>query len=136
MNNHCIETTYRKDRRGYGDMWFDGRLVKHHRYVYCKHHGVSLTSIATLVVRHTCDNPSCVNPKHLELGTHQDNMNDMKSRDRQPKGETHHRAKLTDAQVAEIRELARRQSQVEIAKTYGVSQWLVSQIVNNKVRPA
>lgn len=80
--------------------------------------------------------PSCVNPEHLELGTHQDNMNDMKSRDRQPKGETHHRAKLTDAQVAEIREMARRHSQVEIAKMYGVRQWLVSQIVNNKVRPA
>ena len=43
-----------------------------------------------LVVRHTCDNRICVNPEHLEVGTHQDNMDDMVRRNRQAKGNNHY----------------------------------------------
>jgi hypothetical protein len=58
-----------------------------------------------LHVRHKCDEPSCCNPEHLELGTHQDNMNDMIERGRKnvAKGERHACAKLTDDDIREIR---------------------------------
>lgn len=58
-----------------------------------------------MVVRHRCDNPGCCNPEHLELGSHQDNSNDCRNRDRHTRGERSPAAKLTDAQASKIREL-------------------------------
>lgn len=52
-----------------------------------------------LVVRHTCDNPSCINPNHMILGSQKDNINDMVSRDRQAKGEKNGSAKLTEKDI-------------------------------------
>jgi len=58
-----------------------------------------------LVVRHRCDNPICVNPDHLTVGTQKDNMQDCLQRGRfnALRGEAHHGAKLTSGQVVEIR---------------------------------
>lgn len=74
-----------------------------------------------LLVRHSCDNKSCVNPAHLLVGTDQDNSNDAVRRGRVAKGERAGRAKLTDAQVAEIRlRRATGESSVTIARDFGV----------------
>jgi hypothetical protein len=75
-------------------------------------------------VRHTCDVPLCVNPEHLLLGTHQDNMTDMKDRNRRKgtsavQGEAHGCAKLTEAQVRQI--LASSKARNDIAREFGVS---------------
>lgn len=56
-----------------------------------------------LVVRHKCDNPSCMNPEHLELGTRFDNARDMTERQRQSRGETHPKTAVTERIVREIR---------------------------------
>jgi hypothetical protein len=58
-----------------------------------------------MVICHHCDNPGCVNPKHLFLGSHADNVLDMhsKGRNRQPKGINHWKAKLTEIQIISIR---------------------------------
>jgi len=77
-------------------------------------------------VNHSCDNPSCINPFHLHLGTHADNMQDMINKERFPKGEYHPRAKLTAKQVKEIR--ANKSKHREIAKKYGISERYVSKI--------
>lgn len=54
-------------------------------------------------VLHKCDTPACVNPNHLRLGTHADNMADKVRRGRQARGERHTRAKLTRNDVDAIR---------------------------------
>lgn len=77
-------------------------------------------------VMHSCDNPSCVNPNHLRLGTRADNMQDAKRKGRTARGEGHGRRKLTADQVREIR-LASG-SQREIADSFGIGQGQVSRI--------
>lgn len=78
-----------------------------------------------LMIRHTCDNPLCVNPTHLLVGTAQDNRNDCVRRNRQAKGSTHVGSrKLTPDQVKYIRESNERTT--DLAKMFGVHQSTVS----------
>jgi predicted DNA-binding protein (UPF0251 family) len=91
-------------------------------------------------VLHRCDNPSCVNPTHLFLGTQADNVADMISKGRQATpeqtahiGEKNGRARLTPDQVRTIRTLvAGGVSETEAARRYGVGQTTVSYIVLRK----
>lgn len=86
-----------------------------------------------MIIRHTCDNPPCVNPAHLRLGTHGDNVDDKVGRERQSRGETHGMAKLNTAAVLEIcARLSRGRSQQLIAQEFGVSQGTVSLIATGK----
>lgn len=61
----CIETTGAKNERGYGYVWRDGKHVREHRLVFAEANGLTLSDIKGKVVRHRCDNPSCINPDHL-----------------------------------------------------------------------
>lgn len=73
---------------GYGQISYLGRKVDAHRAA--AHLWLKLPIGSPLVVRHTCDNPRCCNPKHLELGTALDNITDMMTR----KG--HYKSKRTE----------------------------------------
>lgn len=73
-----------KNRQGYGQRWYQGKNVLAHRAAYCENHGLSLEDIKGQLVRHSCDNPPCVEPSHLLLGSHKDNYNDMVERRRHP----------------------------------------------------
>jgi len=82
-----------------------------------------------LFVCHSCDNPPCCNPNHLFLGTHEDNMQDRDRKNRQARGESHSRAKITSEEVREIRRLYNEgQSQKRIARIYNISPRQVSGI--------
>lgn len=71
---------------GYRQVFFDGRRVLVHRLAYEQVHGAF---DASLKVCHSCDTPSCVNPKHLFLGTQKDNLRDMFAKGRaKPRGKT------------------------------------------------
>lgn len=86
-----------------------------------------------LEVLHNCptgDNPKCVNPAHLFLGTHQENFDDCVK-----KGRTHKGYKLTDEQVLEIIRLRPTTSGKELAARFGVSMVLISQIVHGQRYP-
>lgn len=87
-----------------------------------------------LLVLHKCDNPPCVNPKHLFLGTHQDNMTDKVRKGRQPRGEQNSNVKLNDQLVAQIRqELAERtQTNTAIAMRYGVGRKAIDAIESGR----
>lgn len=101
--DYCWEWHGTLGTGGYGRFKRDGKstgLVYAHRYSYELHVGPIPND---LLVLHRCDNPPCTNPEHLFLGTDQDNMNDMVSKGRSLGGERSPFAKLTEAQVLEIR---------------------------------
>jgi hypothetical protein len=93
----------RLNEKNYGVLDGEGRgssAVLAHRASYTLNIG---PIPAGMFVCHSCDNPSCVNPAHLWLGTNTDNIEDMVSKDRHQHGDGHYQAKLTAAQVVEIR---------------------------------
>lgn len=137
--NACYLWTGATDSDGYGQVKFAGRTEKAHRVAYYLYYGVDP---GILEVCHTCDHPICLNPEHLFLGTHADNMQDMerKGRSNHPgsfkSGVTHPNLKLTDEQVAEVRRLhaTRSMSDAAIARQFNVSKTLVYLLVHNKQR--
>ncbi len=88
---------------------------------------------AGFVVRHTCDNKSCVNPHHLLAGTRLDNARDAVERGRYRRGSRNGRAKLTESQVEEIRRgWAAGETQVAMARRFGVSRSAIQFILNGQ----
>ena len=126
-NSGCWEWTACTDTSGYGQIRFNGTLVKAHRLSYELHVG----EIGDKHVLHKCDNPACVNPQHLFLGTQADNIADMVAKGRQARGKSHGSAKLTEADVLAIR--ADNRPQRAIAPDYGISHRLISDIKNRKI---
>lgn len=104
-----------------------------HRYMWEQYNERAVPE--GLVVRHRCDNPPCIHPDHIILGTPGDNSQDRKDRGRVvvPLGEQHRLAKLTDATVLEIRHaLAYGESNHTVAARYGVSRTTISNIRSGK----
>lgn len=84
-----------------------------------------------LHVLHSCDNPSCVNPDHLFLGTNTENHADKVRKGRQYKGARHYQAKFSEDQIRAIRADPRGVN--AIAKGYGVSHATISEIRSRKL---
>lgn len=102
--DRCWEWAGTRLRRGgYGQIGISSKVVMAHRVSWAIANG----DPGKLCVLHRCDNPPCVNPAHLFLGTLCDNVRDMdrKGRRRVSKGERHAQAKLTEQDVREIRRL-------------------------------
>lgn len=134
--NTCWPWIGARFKEGYGAFrvtWATGaRTLRAHRVAYILAHGSVPNSE---VVRHTCDNPPCCNPKHLIPGTQLDNTADRKERMRcdHVRGERHPRAKLTQAQVDEIRRrLDAGESQEALAEEFDVHPTTISNIGNDK----
>ncbi len=121
------------DKDGYGNIRHDGKVVKAHRLA--AHLWLDFDLDDPRQIRHSCDNPPCINPEHLLPGTRADNARDMVERGRQAKTQPHWKLVLTFEQVEEMRRRwAIGASQSELAREYGVTQGLVSRIVHRKVR--
>ena len=143
----CWEWVGPKNNKGYGTMTVgsrtDGtRSYKFvHRISWELHNGPIPEHDSThgTCVCHKCDNPSCVNPDHLFLGTHSDNMADMAVKGRASKeptyiGENHPIAKLDDSKVRQIRKYhsAGACTQLWLAQVYGVSNRTIANVANNE----
>jgi hypothetical protein len=129
--NGCWEWTGSQMRSGHGQIHIDGKSVLVHRFVWELENG---SIPADMEVCHHCDNPGCVNPSHLFLGTQTDNMADMMSKVRQARGSRHSQAKLTEAQVIEIRRRYVRGviTYKMLAAEYGVGPATIALIIQRK----
>lgn len=123
----CWEWFGEIDPYGYGKFWAGGKNWRAHR---------ASVVIATRKpipeggqVCHHCDNKRCVRPTHLYVGSHADNMRDRDERNLTAVGERHGCAKLTDAQVLEIRELRGTYPSRVIAERFGVTQDTINSIL-------
>lgn len=89
---------------------------------------------AGMYVCHRCDNPPCCNPNHLFLGTHKQNLQDMRLKGRGAKCESHGRRKLTQSQVDQMRAayVPGETTYESLAKIFGIGGEQVSKIIRNK----
>lgn len=128
----CIPFDGPSQRKGYGYTQFQGRQYLAHRVAFALNQGVHPDALRGIVIRHSCDNPGCVNVGHLLPGTVADNMADKVARGRQLRGEQIPQSKLTDRKVGEIRRryAAGAITQRALASAYGVSQATVSLVVS------
>lgn len=122
--DECWEWLASKKNTGYGEFWVHGRIWYAHRVVWTLTYGPIPEG---LHVCHHCDNPSCVNPYHLFLGTHRDNLIDAAKKGQMAK-------KLTEEDVLDIRALyaTGEWTQWDLADAFGVQQNTISRIVRHE----
>lgn len=134
MDSVCWEWIGSKQKSGHGIF---GRHWRASRYSFELHNGPSKKE---MFICHRCDNPACVRPDHLFLGTHKDNMHDMlvKGRRAPTIGENNPKAKLSEVDVIEIRKRWNQATRkhglrIKIAREYGVTGALIGLITKNKI---
>ena len=128
----CWIWTGSRKPKGYGHLRHANKDYNAHRLSYELANG---PIPALMEVMHTCDVPYCVNPAHLKLGSHAENMADCRDKRRHSYGERNHHAKLTEDDVRAIRRDYRRTSPrrtnaSELAERYGVASSRISAIIN------
>jgi len=128
-----------RNKAGYGRVKRYGRMTWAHRLFYEVHVGPIPSG---MLVCHHCDNPPCVNPEHLFLGTYKDNEADKKMKGRKPmspftlhpelrpRGEKHHRAKFTNLDIIDIRSSSLPAR--ELASRYNVAESTIHRIKSRK----
>jgi len=135
--NECWEWPLSKDGDGYGRIFIKGKKYRAHRLTWMVFQGPIPQGFH---VCHHCDNPPCVNPHHLFIGTNYDNLMDSvrKGRHRIPNnptfGSNHGLTTLTENQVLQIREEYRggQITQLSLAKKYNVGRSTIGRIVNRE----
>lgn len=122
----CLIWTGHKHTFGYGLIFRNNKTEYVHRVI--------IDAPSGLVVRHACDNPACINPEHLSLGTQADNIADAVKRNRIARGNKLPQSKLTPelAEAIRLEYAAGGVSQEALGKKYGVHQVRISQVVRGK----
>lgn len=128
LSNGCIEWRGGFFADGYGQVHWNHKKHRVHRLSYELFVGAIPEGH---VVRHQCDNPKCMNPEHLIVGTVAENNNDCRQRGRNARGEGHPQSKLTNQQVLEI--FNSTDSNIQLAKKYGVTEMTTGRIKCGKL---
>lgn len=134
----CWLWTASLDHAGYGRIGVGGRAGRPHKAQRIAYELYVGPIPAGVYVLHACDFPACVNPAHLYLGDQAVNLGDCKARGRTAFGERNGMAKLSDTEVADIRQRAAtgpRGTQEALAREYGISACHVSLLVRGLKRP-
>lgn len=129
----CWEWTKGCTEDGYGQFKIEGVSYKAHRFSYELRFGPIPKDMQ---VCHSCDNPSCVNPDHLFLGTAKDNIKDCVNKKRNAFGEKNWKSKLSDLEVNEIKTLfaSGEYTWQSLAEIYGVTRRTIGNYISNKTR--
>ncbi len=129
--NGCFEiTSHKPNSNGYSLIRKYGKRTSIHRFIYEQCFGEIPLG---LVVRHKCDNKSCINPEHLLIGTRQDNVNDAIERNRYKVHEEHPNAKLTIETVSHIKKLlSQGMRNVDIADILELKPSMITDIKREK----
>ena len=133
--NQCWEWQGSRGKASHGQTWAYSKHILAHRLSYLLHKGPIPEG---LLVCHSCDNPPCINPKHLFLGTFQDNIDDMMKKGRHAKikglrGSTNGNSKLNNKQVKAIKKkLKDGVTILKLAKEFKVSRMLLYYIRDGK----
>ena len=126
----CWLWTGTKNAYGYGIFLMPGEVpVRAHRYSYEYFVGPIPNG---KIIMHTCDNPPCVNPAHLRIGTRADNNRDCFEKKRRPMGKDAWNGRLSTRQVSAIRNSTK--TQAELARKYGVHQSHICRIRKGAAR--
>lgn len=130
--DECWEWQGAITKRGYGNFRYKNSPVYTHRVAWQLTNGFIPDGKYIL---HNCDNPKCVNPKHLRVGTQQDNVTDMVKRNRNAKGQKNGMAKLTDEIVLKIIQLWNNSKLTapQIAKVMGTTKGTIHGIAHREI---
>jgi hypothetical protein len=125
----CVLWTRAKRERGYGVVYTSGEIRRTN--VLSWEISNSRKVPEGLEVCHSCDNPPCINPRHLFIGTHLQNMRDAQRKLRMQQGEGHYRSRLTVDTVRAIR--LSNKTNKEISGELGLHRSHVSVIRSRKI---
>lgn len=138
-NGDCWEWVGAKDRHGYGyiGFWVNSKKKSKpaYRIAFMLEYGINEYLPEYIEICHTCDNPPCVNPDHLFLGTHLENIKDCVNKDRQAKGENYHRSSLKNNDICSIVKNIeyRKYTRIQEARYHGVATQTIDQIYTNQI---
>jgi HNH endonuclease len=130
--NGCWVWARGRHHDGYGAFFYEGQRVYAHRLAWQLARGEIPKG---LLVLHRCDNPPCINPKHLFLGTRRDNAldRDKKGRNVTSSGEKNGSAKLSESDVVKILEgLSQGETRRALARRFDISPSMVTNIYSRK----
>lgn len=127
---NCWDWTASCVTAGYGKFSYKSKAFDAHRFSYFLHFGEIPRG---MFVCHRCDNPKCVNPSHLFLGTNLDNVKDMIAKRLHRFGDKTSRSKVANKEIKKIKTLYKKGiSQKQLAKKFGICQSSISRILSGK----